>query len=49
MVSSSELVSLVRDALEAGAGGIVIGRKVWGRPMDETAALLAELYALVHS
>jgi class I fructose-bisphosphate aldolase len=49
MVSSSELVALVRSAVEAGASGIVIGRKVWGRPMDEAAALLAELYALVHS
>jgi len=45
----AELVSLVRGAVGAGASGIVIGRKVWGRPPDETAALLAELYAAVHA
>jgi class I fructose-bisphosphate aldolase len=46
--SSAELVSLVKGAIEAGASGIVIGRKLWGRPADEAVALLAELHALVH-
>ena len=46
--SSAELVSLVRRAIEAGASGIVIGRKLWGRPADEAVALLGELHALVH-
>jgi len=38
----------VKRAIEAGASGIVIGRKVWGRPPEETAGLLTELYSLVH-
>ncbi|HXZ83454.1 MAG TPA: hypothetical protein VED84_06905 [Acidimicrobiales bacterium] len=47
-ISGAELVSLVKRGVEAGVSGIIIGRKVWGRPMDETRALLSELYALVH-
>ncbi len=47
-MSGEELVSLVKRAIRAGASGIVIGRKVWGRPPQETAALLTELYSLVH-
>jgi class I fructose-bisphosphate aldolase len=47
-ISRAELVLLVKRGIAAGASGIVIGRKVWGRPPDETAALLAELYSLVH-
>ena len=34
---------------KAGANGIVIGRRVWQRPIDEAAALLEKLYAIVHS
>jgi class I fructose-bisphosphate aldolase len=46
--SRAELVSLVKSGVHAGVSGIIIGRKVWGRPADETRELLAELYALVH-
>lgn len=46
--SSAELVALVRGAMKAGASGIVIGRKVWGKPADEALALLGELHAIVH-
>ena len=46
--SGTELVGLVHRAIEAGVSGIVIGRKLWGRPTDEAIALLAELHALVH-
>ncbi len=46
--SSAELVALVTRAIKAGASGIVIGRKLWGRPANEAAALLAELHAVVH-
>lgn len=46
--SSAELVALVKGAIEAGVRGIVIGRKLWGKPADEAVALLAELHALVH-
>jgi class I fructose-bisphosphate aldolase len=47
--SSVELVALVRRAIGAGVSGIVIGRKLWGRPADEAIALLTELHTLVHS
>lgn len=47
--SSAELVSLVIRAVGVGASGIVIGRKVWGRPMEDTVALLTELYSVVHA
>ena len=46
--SSTELVALVKSAIEAGVSGIVIGRKLWGRPTNQAVALLAELHALVH-
>jgi DhnA family fructose-bisphosphate aldolase class Ia len=47
--SRADLVSLVTRAVGVGASGIVIGRKVWGRPIDETVTLLTELYAVVHA
>jgi len=46
--SSAEVVALVKRAVEDGMSGIVIGRKLWGRPPDEAARLLSELHALVH-
>jgi class I fructose-bisphosphate aldolase len=47
-VSSAELLALVERAVDAGASGIVIGRKVWGRPAAEAIALLGELHTVVH-
>ena len=46
--SREELLALVKGAIEAGVSGIVIGRKLWGRPVDEALVLIAELHALVH-
>jgi class I fructose-bisphosphate aldolase len=46
--SSGELIALVTRAIHAGVSGVVIGRKLWGRPPDEAVALLAELHAVVH-
>jgi class I fructose-bisphosphate aldolase len=46
--TSAELVSMVTDAMKAGASGIVIGRRVWQRPLDEAGELLAQLYSVVH-
>jgi len=43
-----ELFSMVADALKAGASGVVIGRKVWQRPVDEAARALEHLYSIVH-
>jgi fructose-bisphosphate aldolase, class I len=33
----------VSDAIAAGAQGVVVGRKVWQRPMEETSWLIAEM------
>jgi fructose-bisphosphate aldolase, class I len=47
--TTADLLAMVADAVRAGANGIVIGRRVWQRPIDEAAALLEKLYAIVHS
>jgi class I fructose-bisphosphate aldolase len=47
--TTDELLAMVSDAMKAGASGIVIGRRVWQRPMEEAAALLEQLYGIVHS
>lgn len=46
--SAEELCAMVEDSLEAGARGITIGRRIWQRPMDEAAELLARLVGIVH-
>jgi len=46
--STNELLALVKRALDSGVSGIVIGRKLWGRPADEALALLGDLHGLVH-
>nr|WP_210286950.1 deoxyribose-phosphate aldolase [Ancylobacter tetraedralis] len=33
----------VKDAIEAGAQGVVVGRKVWQRPPEEAAEVIAEM------
>lgn len=43
-----ELVGMVTEAVDAGASGIVIGRKLWQRPIEDAIALLARLHAAVH-
>jgi class I fructose-bisphosphate aldolase len=47
--TTADLLAMVADAIRGGANGIVIGRRVWQRPIDEAAALLEKLYAVVHS
>ncbi|HTW09580.1 MAG TPA: aldolase, partial [Acidimicrobiales bacterium] len=47
--TTEELLSMVAEAVKAGASGIVIGRRVWQRPTDEAAAILEQLYAIVHA
>ncbi len=47
--SSDELVTMVSEAMAAGASGIVIGRKVWQRPAHEAHELLDRLAAVVHA
>ena len=33
----------VTDAIAAGAQGVVVGRKVWQRPVEEASWLMAEM------
>ena len=47
--TTEELLSMVAEAVKAGASGIVIGRRVWQRPLDQAAALLEQLYGIVHA
>ena len=46
--STEDLCAMVRDATGAGARGIVIGRRVWQRPIDEAVELLGRLGSIVH-
>jgi fructose-bisphosphate aldolase, class I len=39
----------VSDAIDAGAQGVVVGRKVWQRPAEETAWLIKEMVAATKS
>lgn len=43
-----DLCRMVQSAIGAGARGIVIGRRVWQRPIDEATELLRRLAAIVH-
>jgi fructose-bisphosphate aldolase, class I len=47
--TTGDLLSMVSDAMRAGGNGIVIGRRVWQRPLDEAASLLEKLYGIVHA
>ena len=46
--TTEELLSMVAEATKAGANGIVIGRRVWQRPLEEASDLLGRLYDIVH-
>jgi len=39
----------VRDAISAGAQGVVVGRKVWQRPQQEAAEVIAEMASITRS
>jgi class I fructose-bisphosphate aldolase len=43
-----ELCEMVGASVAAGARGITIGRRVWQRPVEEAAEVLARLSAIVH-
>jgi class I fructose-bisphosphate aldolase len=47
--SSEELLTMVADAVSAGALGVTIGRRLWQRPLTEAKELLQALYDVVHS
>jgi class I fructose-bisphosphate aldolase len=46
--SVEDLCATVADAMDAGARGITIGRRLWQRPIDEATELLARLAEIVH-
>jgi DhnA family fructose-bisphosphate aldolase class Ia len=46
MNNDLELLCMVRDAMQAGAAGVAIGRNVWAHP--HPAAMARSLHALVH-
>jgi class I fructose-bisphosphate aldolase len=33
----------IRQSIEAGAQGVVVGRKIWQRPPTEAAAMIEEI------
>jgi class I fructose-bisphosphate aldolase len=43
-----DLCKMVEGAIGAGARGIVIGRRVWQRPIEQATALLGRLAEIVH-
>ncbi|HLI58510.1 MAG TPA: hypothetical protein VKV21_02475 [Solirubrobacteraceae bacterium] len=43
-----ELCEMVAASVAAGARGITIGRRVWQRPLEEAAEVLARLSSIVH-
>ena len=45
---SEELLAVVKQAVDAGARGVTIGRRVWQRPLDEAVEVLASLIEIVH-
>jgi len=46
--TTDDLLETVQEAINAGARGITIGRKVWQRPVDEATELLVKLAQIVH-
>jgi class I fructose-bisphosphate aldolase len=46
--SAADLCAMVDEAMGAGARGIIIGRRIWQRPIDEATRLLEQLAAIVH-
>ncbi len=36
-------VTAIRDAIEAGAQGVVVGRKIWQRPREEASDMIKEI------
>jgi len=46
--NTQDLAELVTEAMDAGAKGITIGRRLWQRPIEEATKLLGELLSIVH-
>ncbi len=47
-IDEKDFIKNVKDAIEAGASGIAVGRNVWEREDDEAIELLKELREIVH-
>jgi class I fructose-bisphosphate aldolase len=39
----------IREAIEAGAQGVVVGRKIWQRPPEEASAMIKEIAGVTRS
>jgi class I fructose-bisphosphate aldolase len=46
-VSDDDLLEKVRWSMEAGATGLIFGRNMWQRPMDEALALTEKVKAII--
>ncbi len=46
--TAEDLCEVVAAAVQAGAKGITIGRRIWQRPLDEATELLQRLLEIVH-
>jgi class I fructose-bisphosphate aldolase len=47
-IDEKDFIKNVKDAIEAGASGIAVGRNVWEREDNEAIELLKELREIVH-
>jgi class I fructose-bisphosphate aldolase len=47
-IEEKDFIKNVKDAIEAGASGIAVGRNVWEREDNEAIELLKELREIVH-
>lgn len=45
-VSDAELMTKVRDSMDAGATGIIFGRNLWQRPFADALAITRKIHAL---
>lgn len=39
----------IRESIEAGAQGVVVGRKIWQRPQEEAADMIKEIAKITHN
>ncbi|MCF8568002.1 hypothetical protein LLE49_25080 [Alicyclobacillus tolerans] len=46
--TTDSLLAMLRDAIDAGARGVIVGRNVWGRGLEESKRILQEVADMVH-
>ena len=45
---AASTVRAIKDAIEAGAQGVVVGRKIWQRPQEEASDMIKEIAEITH-